>query len=64
MQIPASAVEMPGHIGSFQLDVQFGSLSFGEDATGFSIGDDKPSSSGFSSTAGRCESVHSDPTRS
>ena len=44
---------MPGHIGAFQLDVQFGSLSFGEDSGGFSIGDDKPSSGSFSSTAGR-----------
>ena len=44
---------MPGHIGAFQLDVQFGSLSFGEDSGGFSIGDDKPSSGSFPTTAGR-----------
>ncbi len=50
-QIPASAVEMPGHIGSFQLDVQFGNLDFGSDS-GLTIGADKTSTS-YASTAGR-----------
>lgn len=38
LQIPATAVEMPGHIGNFNLDVQFGNWDFSASDSGFTFG--------------------------
>ena len=35
LQIPQNAVEMPGHLGTFNLDVQFG--NWGEEGYGFGV---------------------------
>ncbi|KAL4227227.1 copulation [Mactra antiquata] len=46
-KIPASAVEMPGHMMT-TLDVQFGNLEFGSDNSAFSFGGNESVTSAFS----------------
>ena len=60
LQIPASAVEMPGHLGGNfqQLDVQFGNWDFNSSDSGFTFG-----GSSSDSTSGVSSSFSSTPSR-